>query len=53
MTRLLVFDWDGTLIDSADRIVICMQRAAIDEGLAAPSADAVRNIIGLGLPEAV
>lgn len=53
MTRLLIFDWDGTLIDSADRIVTCMQRAATDEGLAMPGADAVRNIIGLGLPEAV
>jgi phosphoglycolate phosphatase len=49
---LFIFDWDGTLSDSAAKIVRSMQRAADDVGLAVPSEDAVKNIIGLGLPEA-
>jgi len=53
VTQLLVFDWDGTLIDSAARIIDCMQRAAADCALPQPGAEAVRNIIGLGLPEAL
>ncbi|MFC0338787.1 phosphoglycolate phosphatase [Kushneria avicenniae] len=51
--RLMIFDWDGTLMDSADRIVDCMQRAAIDVGWSALSREAVLDIIGLGLPEAI
>lgn len=51
--RLLVFDWDGTLMDSAHRIVTCMQRAAVDTGQAIPDERAVREIIGLGMREAV
>ncbi|WP_246480034.1 HAD-IA family hydrolase [Motiliproteus sediminis] len=53
MGRLVIFDWDGTLIDSAARIIECMQRAAEAEAMPALEAEAVRNIIGLGLPEAL
>lgn len=49
--KLIIFDWDGTLIDSAARIINCMQRAAYDAELPKPSDEEVRNIIGLGLPE--
>ncbi len=50
---LIIFDWDGTLMDSAEKIITCF-RAAIDEsGLGYPGDAAVRNIIGLGLQEAV
>jgi phosphoglycolate phosphatase len=51
--KLLVFDWDGTLMDSEARIVACMQAAAADLGLTVPHDESVRNIIGLGLREAV
>lgn len=51
--RLLVFDWDGTLMDSQARIVACIQAAARDAGAAVPSPDAAREIIGLGLREAM
>jgi len=50
---LIVFDWDGTLMDSAAKIVRCFQAAAVDAGLAPPPDAAIRNIIGLGLSEAL
>ncbi|HDZ57582.1 MAG TPA: HAD family hydrolase [Pseudomonas xinjiangensis] len=49
----LIFDWDGTLVDSIQKIVTAMQFAAEHVGLPALEAQAVRDIIGLGLPEAV
>ncbi|MCE8036920.1 MAG: HAD family hydrolase [Halomonadaceae bacterium] len=51
--RLVIFDWDGTLMDSAARIVSSMQAAARDAGWGHLEAAAVRDIIGLGLPEAI
>lgn len=51
--ELLVFDWDGTLMDSQARIVACMQAAAIDVSAAPLSPEAIRAIIGLGLGEAI
>jgi len=50
---LLVFDWDGTLMDSEARIVACMQAAATDLSIRVPDRGEARNIIGLGLKEAV
>ncbi len=50
---LIVFDWDGTLMDSERKIVRCMSAAAADLGIADPGADAIRQIIGLGLDEAM
>jgi phosphoglycolate phosphatase len=50
--KLLVFDWDGTLADSAALIVDAMQ-AAIGQLQYQPRSDAqIRDIIGLGLVEA-
>ncbi|MGM0542813.1 MAG: HAD family hydrolase [Pseudomonadota bacterium] len=51
--ELVIFDWDGTLMDSVPRIVSCMQTAGLEAGLGMlPQAD-IENIIGLGLPEAI
>jgi len=50
--RLIIFDWDGTLIDSEAHIVSCFQKAAQDLKLRPLSHAVVRNIIGLGLIEA-
>jgi len=50
---LVIFDWDGTLMDSAARIVSCMQAAAREAGWGELDDAAVRDIIGLGLPEAI
>ncbi len=51
--RLVMFDWDGTLMDSAGHIVDSMQRAMGDLGLEVLDADTIRNVIGLGMREAV
>jgi len=50
---LLIFDWDGTVIDSAARIVSSIKSAALDLSFEPPTVDAIHNIIGLGLPEAI
>lgn len=51
--RLLVFDWDGTLMDSAGHIVAAVQAAAADIGASVPPEEGVRHVIGLGLREAI
>lgn len=51
--QLLIFDWDGTLVDSIGRIVESMRRAADVCGLPQLSDEAIKSIIGLGLPEAI
>ena len=51
--ELLVFDWDGTLMDSAAHIVASMHNAVGDVGLPPLSDECVSNVIGLGLQEAI
>lgn len=51
--ELIIFDWDGTLMDSVPRIVSCMQAAALDAEWGELSVAEVEDIIGLGLPEAI
>ncbi|MDH4608140.1 HAD-IA family hydrolase [Pseudomonas sp. BN102] len=51
--RLLIFDWDGTLVDSIARIVESMRVAADVCGLPWRDDVAIKGIIGLGLPEAI
>jgi phosphoglycolate phosphatase len=50
---LIVFDWDGTLMDSEAHIVASMERAIHDLDLPRLEKSAIRNIIGLGLREAI
>ena len=50
---LIVFDWDGTLMDSTSTIVKCIQAAARDLGLPIPRDGAAAQVIGLGLQEAM
>lgn len=50
---LIVFDWDGTLVDSTQLIVDSILAASMDAGLTPPQPLAARGIIGLGLPEAL
>jgi len=50
---LIVFDWDGTLMDSTATIVKCIQGAAKDLGLPIPNREQAAHVIGLGMAEAM
>lgn len=50
---LLVFDWDGTLMDSAACIAASLRAACEELGLAVPSERSARYVIGLGLADAM
>lgn len=50
---LVVFDWDGTLVDSTAHIAACIQASARDLALPVPSDQAARYIIGLGLMDSM
>ncbi len=50
---LIVFDWDGTLMDSEAKIVNAMQAAIADVAMPFRSREQIKNIIGLGLQEAL
>lgn len=50
---LVVFDWDGTLIDSTHAIADAIQASAADLGLPVPSRERASHVIGLGLFEAI
>ncbi|HVL55209.1 MAG TPA: HAD-IA family hydrolase [Burkholderiaceae bacterium] len=50
---LVVFDWDGTLVDSTGAIVEAIQAAAVDLGLPMPTREQASWVIGLGLLQAV
>ncbi|EXI68596.1 MAG: 5'-nucleotidase [Candidatus Accumulibacter adjunctus] len=51
--ELLVFDWDGTLLDSAAAIVEAITAACRDLGLPPPPAERARHVIGMGLYDAL
>lgn len=50
--KLVIFDWDGTLMDSVGYIVKCIQFAANANQLLPPDEQSIRNIIGMSLPNA-
>lgn len=51
--ELIVFDWDGTLMDSAGVIVESIQAACRDLGLPVPDDERAAHVIGLGLADAL
>ncbi len=51
--RLVVFDFDGTLVDSGELIVAAMRAAFARHGVPCPPAAAVRRVIGPSLGEVV
>ena len=51
--RLVVFDWDGTIMDSTSLIAECIQLAAVDCALQPPTTEQAKHIIGLGIRESV
>jgi len=50
---VVVFDWDGTVIDSTATIARSIIAAAVDLGLPAPSFEQASHVIGLGLRDAL
>ena len=51
--RLLVFDWDGTLMDSVGSIVGCTQAVIAELGLGEADEATIRGTVGLGLRETI
>lgn len=51
--ELLVFDWDGTLMDSAGAIIASIQASCRDLGLPVPERERASHVIGLGLKDAL
>jgi len=50
---LIIFDWDGTLINSIDWITSCLQHAAIQYDCPIPESQAAKDVIGLSITKAM
>ncbi len=50
---LLIFDWDGTLMDSTTTIATCLQAACVAVGEPEPPLELAKHVIGLGLRDAL
>jgi phosphoglycolate phosphatase len=50
---LIVFDWDGTIIDSTGPIAECIRQAAGEMGIGVPDEERARHVIGLGLHDSL
>jgi len=51
--KAAIFDWDGTVVDSVEHITDCLHHAAAATGFPTLERSTYRNIIGLGLVEAL
>lgn len=51
--KVVIFDWDGTLVDSVEHIADSLHQAATELGYPAREREAYRDIIGLGIVEAL
>lgn len=51
--KVVIFDWDGTLVDSVEHIAGSLHKAATELGFPALEREAYRDIIGLGMVEAL
>lgn len=49
VVKLVIFDWDGTVMDSVGKIVNCVQGAARRMNVAVPDYHEAKQIIGLSL----
>ncbi|MEL4295193.1 HAD-IA family hydrolase [Shewanella xiamenensis] len=50
---LVIFDWDGTLMDSIGKIIICIENMARALALPVPAEADIRNVIGLSMTQAL
>ena len=53
MKRLIVFDWDGTIVDSVPDIISCKQSLALKHGLPIPAEKIIREVLGKPFNEAM
>lgn len=51
--KLIIFDWDGTVMDSVAKIVNCISSSAVALNVIPPSDIAIKNIIGMSLEKAI
>ncbi|NMF47292.1 HAD-IA family hydrolase [Pseudoalteromonas arctica] len=51
--KLVIFDWDGTVMDSVTKIVNCIRSSAESLNIVPPSDEAIKNIIGMSLEKAI
>ena len=51
--QLVIFDWDGTLMDSIGQIVNALQQSCVDIGLPMPERDRAAYVIGLSIRDAL
>ena len=50
---MIIFDWDGTLVNSIDWIVYCIEKAAGDCQCHVPGQQEIKDIIGLNIKSAM
>ena len=50
---LIVWDWDGTIMDSTPTIVECIQQACRDLGFKEPDDSLASSVIGLGIHDSL
>lgn len=51
--KAIIFDWDGTLMDSVGKIVECIQASAVELELPVPSHSQAKDVIGISLVPAL
>jgi phosphoglycolate phosphatase len=51
--KMVVFDWDGTILDSTGAITRSIQKACLHAGLPDPGEEIASYVIGLGLTDAL
>jgi phosphoglycolate phosphatase len=50
---MIIWDWDGTIMNSTPTIVECMQKSCRDLGMPVPSDEMASHVIGLGIIESI
>ena len=50
---MIIFDWDGTLINSIDWITSCLQHSAVQYDCPIPESQAAKDVIGLSINKAM
>jgi phosphoglycolate phosphatase len=51
--KMVIFDWDGTILDSTGAITRSIQKACLDAGFVDPGEQIASYVIGLGLKDAL